>query len=430
MPTLTVRVLGAYSLPALPLAMLYLPLFTYLTPFYVAERGVDLAALGAALIAIRLFDAISDPAMGWVSDRTRARLGRRFWVAASVPLIMLSAWMAFVPPADAGLGHAVLWLFVITLGWTMAQTPYGAWGAELAPDYDGRIRVTSWREAVVLIGTLAATLIYLMGGEGGAGLKAIAIAILVLLPLTVALSVFGAPERVAGQTVRLTIAEGWRTIRENQPFRRLLVAWFVNGAANALPATLFLFFVADRIGAPEDVGWIILVYFLSAVAGVPFWAWLARRTSKHRAWGIAMIYACAVFASVLFLGEGDLAAYAVMAVLTGTAFGADLSLPPAIQADVVALDTRETGAERAGLFFAIWQVATQAALALSSGIGLIVLDGSGFVPGEMNTPDALWTLTVLYAGVPIVLKLGAVALMWRFDLDRTAVDGAAGQAAS
>ncbi|MEO0993751.1 MAG: MFS transporter, partial [Pseudomonadota bacterium] len=107
---------------------------------------------------------------------------------------------------------------------------------------------------------------------------------------------------------------------------------------------------------------------------------------------------------------------------TGLALGADLSLPPAIQADVVEIDSRATGAERAGLFFAIWQVATKAALALSSGLALLVLAGAGFEATGSNDGAALWTLALLYAGAPIVLKLIAVTLMWGFPLDRAALE--------
>ena len=116
--------------------------------------------------------------------------------------------------------------------------------------------------------------------------------------------------------------------------------------------------------------------------------------------------------------------FAVISVLTGLALGADLSLPPAIQADVVELDTLRTGAARAGLFFAIWQVATKAALALSSGLALIALDRAGFEAGPGNGAFALTALAVLYAGSPILLKLGAVALMWGFPLDRSALAAA------
>ena len=172
----------------------------------------------------------------------------------------------------------------------------------------------------------------------------------------------------------------------------------------------------------------LLSYFLAAILAVPFWSWLAARISKHRAWGGAMLYACLIFGWALTLNEGDTIAFLIISVLTGLAFGADLALPPSIQADVVELDTRRTGAARAGLFFAIWQVVTKAALAISSGLALIVLGMVGFEAGGDNSEGALLTLSILYAGVPIVLKLVAVALMWGFPLDRREIEtGAASE---
>ena len=417
------QTLLAYALPAFALAALYLPLYTYVTPFYVAERGVDLAALGIAWIAIRLFDAISDPAIGWMSDKTPGMFGRRrVWLVASVPVIVLGTWQAFVPPIDAGLGHAVFWLFIVTLGWTMAQTPYAAWGAEIAPDYDSRTRVTAWREALVLVGTLVATLAYVSGGSGGSGLQTIALLVAIALPLTVLVCVWRVADAPLSRPPRRTplgIRAGLAALAANAPFRTVLGAWFLNGLANGLPVTLFLFFTADRLGLDEETaGLMFLLYFASAIAGVPFWSWLAQRTSKHRAWSLAMLWACLVFSAALFLGPGDGVAFGVISVLTGLAFGADLTLPPSIQADVIELDRSQSGQSRAGLFFAMWQVATKAALALSSGAALILLGAVEFSAGAQNSDTALWTLSLLYAGAPIVLKLAAVACMWRFPLGR------------
>ncbi|MEM6487548.1 MAG: MFS transporter [Pseudomonadota bacterium] len=415
--------LVAYAAPALLLAALYLPLFTYVTPFYAEERGVSLAALGVAWIVIRLFDAVSDPAIGWLSDRTPGRLGRRrTWLLISVPVIVLGVWQAFVPPEDAGLTHAIVWLFVLTVGWSMAQTPYAAWGAEVAPDYRARTTVTAWREALVLVGTVASTLLYVAGGQGGDGLAWIAIAVAVGLPLAVLLAFWRVPDPQVPPGAAAPAGLGWReglaALGANAPFRRLIGAWFVNGAANALPASLFLFFVEHRLEASDDeAGLLFLLYFLAAVLGVPFWNWAARRGAKHRVWGAAMVYACAIFGAALFLGPGDVAAFAVITVLTGLAFGADLALPPAIQADVVAADTAETGARRAGIFFALWQVATKSALALASGAAYLTLDAAGFQATGDNDATALLALALLYAGAPIVLKLVAVWMMWGFDLD-------------
>lgn len=409
---------AGYAAPAIPLAALYFPVYVYLAPFYSAERGVSLGALGALFIAVRLLDAVSDPLMGWISDRTRSRFGRRrVWLMASVPLISLSVWMLLAPPATAGLLHAALWLTALTLSWTVALTPYFAWGAELSGDYADRSAITGWREGATLLGTVIAVIVYNLADGAEAGLRAVALFVAVGLPLAVALSMAWAPEPRDYSRHRLNLREAARAVAGNRLFRRLLAAYFVNGLANALPAGLFLFYLGDLIGAP-DAGWLLLVYFLCAIAGMPVWTWLAARLSKHRVWGWAMLWCCVCFAPAFFLGEGDVFAFGVICVLTGFALGADLALPASIQADVVDQDTAETGEQRTGLFFALWSVATKAALALSGGVALIVLDLAGFRSGAPNDAAALGALAALYALAPVALKLIAVAMMWNFPLGR------------
>ncbi len=132
-----------------------------------------------------------------------------------------------------------------------------------------------------------------------------------------------------------------------------------------------------------------------------------------------MIYNIVIFAGVFFLGVGDVGAYAVICVLSGAALGADLSLPTAMQADLVDLDTATSGAQRTGAFFALWSLAQKFALAGAGGAALIILGAIGFAADGPNGPAQLWGLTALYALAPIVLKAVAIGLMWRFPMDAT-----------
>ncbi|MEM8741663.1 MAG: MFS transporter, partial [Pseudomonadota bacterium] len=130
--------LAAYAAPALPLAALLLPQHVHLGPFWAAERGLDLAAIGAVLIAVRLLDAVTDPLMGWLSDRQVLGLGRSGWLALGVPVIVLAAWALMRPPDEAGLAWFAGFMALMTLGWTMATVPYLALGAELTSEYAER----------------------------------------------------------------------------------------------------------------------------------------------------------------------------------------------------------------------------------------------------------------------------------------------------
>ncbi len=418
--TLSRATLAAFAAPSLPLAALYFPVYVFLAEFYAIERGLSLGFLGTAFILIRLFDAISDPAMGYFSDRFSTRWGRRRpWLLVGAPLVMVSVWCLFQPPDTAGALWFTGFLFALTLGWTVMLTPYFAWAAELSGDYRERARIAVWRDTVGLVGTIAAAGLYSAGAERSAGRSNVAWMIAIVLPLAVfwCLSRVGEPRDHS----RSNAAPGtlWSVLRAEPMFARLLIAYILNGAANALPATLFLFFVSDRLGAPDWGGPLLILYFGAAVAGAPIWTFALRFLPKHRLWCMAMIYASAIFACVLLLREGDVLAFAVICVLSGLALGADLALPSAIQADLVDLDTVRSGRQRTGAFFALWSLATKASLALAGGAALMILGRIGFVPDGPNGDGALTALSILYGLVPVLLKALAIALMWKFPMDAT-----------
>jgi Na+/melibiose symporter-like transporter len=133
-----------------------------------------------------------------------------------------------------------------------------------------------------------------------------------------------------------------------------------------------------------------------------------------------MIANCVAFAPAPLLEPGAASSFAAICVATGLCLGADLALPPAIQADVVDEDSAAGGEGRAGLYFALWGMATKLALALAVGIAFPLLDLAGFVPGTPGAPGAApggFALAALYAWLPVALKLAAIAAMWRFPID-------------
>ena len=128
---------------------------------------------------------------------------------------------------------------VLYLGATMILLPYSAWGAELSADYDERSRIAGWREGLVVVGTLlAAGLPVVVGAERAAALEVIAWSLWIVLPVCLVIAVRFVPERPAVLQRRLAWREGLLVLWRNGPFRRLIAAYFLNGIANGLPATL------------------------------------------------------------------------------------------------------------------------------------------------------------------------------------------------
>lgn len=420
-------ILSSYALPAVPLAALALPLYVIVPTFYAHNLGLSLTAVGTVLLLIRLLDAASDPLVGWLSDQVNTTFGRRRTVfLLSLPLTALSAFMVFWPSRSAGTGYLALWGGLLSVGYTATLLPYTAWGAELSTDYRGRSLVSACREGAALVGTLIAVVLPFVVGldriDGLHGLAAVGVFTLVFLPASGLLAVWKVPEPVDRSTTKLTLIDSLRCVARNGPFLRLLVAFLLNGFANAIPATRFLYFVSERLGASEMRGPLLFTYFLCAIAGVPVAVWLASKMSKHQAWCGAMIFACVVFAFAGFLGTGDVVAFAIICALTGVLLGFDLALPPAIQADVIDCDTARSGEQRSGLYFAAWGLATKLSLAVSVGLVFPILAWSGFVTdGTSAMPDfAIDTLSGLYAWFPILPKVAAIAVMWNFPLGEDA----------
>ncbi|WP_417424086.1 MFS transporter [Hoeflea sp.] len=421
----------AYALPAIPLAALTLPLYVLVPTFYTETLGLSLASVGFALLLVRLFDAVNDPLIGWAADRFRPRFGRRRTLfALSLPLTAVSTLMLFWPPAGVTTAWLVAWGLMLSLGYTAALIPFSAWGAELATDYHGRARIAGWREALTLVGTLVAiALPFAIGFDqtanaqpGGLhGLAVLGIVVFAALPLLGAIAVIFTPEPSEHSRTRLDLRTSLAHLARNQPFVRLIAAFFLNGLANGIPATLFLYFVSERLGPPDARGPLLFLYFLCAIAGVPFATWAARRFGKHRAWCYAMLAACLAFAPAPLLGEGNLLGFALICVVTGLLLGFDLVLPPAIQADVIDVDTADSGEQRSGAYFAAWSLATK--LSLAGGVGIVfpLLAGFGFDPSSnVGSVQGLTALAIAYAWAPIAAKLAAIALMWNFPLDEAA----------
>jgi Na+/melibiose symporter-like transporter len=418
--------LFAYGLIGLPLAAATLPLYVHIPNYYAVDLGLGLAAVGTIILVMRLWDVATDPLIGYLSDRIGGRYGRRrLWVGLGLPVAMLGGWLLFRPPEGADLSYLLIAGLILHLGWTMVMLPYQAWGAEMSGDYHARSRISAAREAFVVVGTLVAGGLVAAAATSEDRAQALGWVGLILavgLPLT-ALPLFRyVPDpQVPRPAAPLTFRNGARLMAENRPFRRLLVAWILNGIANGLPATLFILFVAQILEQPDRSGLYLLTYFLIAVGGIPVWLWLAKRWGKHRTWCVAMLWACGWFALAPFLGPGDGTLYLVLCLGTGLALGADLALPPSMQADVVDVDTAKSGTARTGLYFALWGMATKLSLALAVGIAFPLLDAAGLDP---ETPQAAgeagafgeMVLSLLYGAVPIAFKLGAIALMWRFPL--------------
>ncbi|MFN5811251.1 MAG: MFS transporter, partial [Burkholderiales bacterium] len=192
--------------------------------------------------------------------------------------------------------------------------------------------------------------------------------------------------------------------------RRLLGVFMLNGIASAIPATLMLFFVQDRLQLPASAQAQFLgASFLAAAVSVPLWLQAIARWGLRRCWLAGMLLAVAVFIWTLGLAAGDDIGYTVVCVLSGLTLGVDLIAPGAMLNGMLQ-SSRHDGAH-SGAYFGWWQVATKLNLALAAGVSLPLLQWLGYESGSRDAP-ALLALSWAYALLPCVLKLLAGVLLW------------------
>jgi Na+/melibiose symporter-like transporter len=415
-----VPVLAAYGSLAFPLAAGFIALQVIVPTFYAQALGLSLSAVGGILLVARLWDMFTDPVVGFLSDRTPERWGRRkLWVVASAPLVAASVWLLFNPPQGVSNTYLLLGAMAIYIAGTMALVPMNAWGAELSSNYHQRSRVAGSRVVFGLAGTMAALL--LIDNSSNAALQssltAIAVLVLIGLAITVPVATRWVPDRSLTTPGGSDLRGAWRLLVTPSPFRRLLLAFLLNGVANAIPATLFLLFITHVLEEPGMAGPVLFLYFVCSAISVPVWVRVSARFGKHQTWCVAVLAACAFFTGAPFLEAGDMGWYLTIVVGTGLMIGADLALPSAINGDLIEWDAHENGQRRPGLFFALWGTASKLAFALAVGMIFPLLDLIGFDAQHTNTAEDIRTLALLYGGPSILFKLAAVILMRRFPID-------------
>lgn len=405
-----------YGLLGLPLAFVAMPLYVVLPQHHAQAFGLPLAALGAVLLLTRLADAFIDPVLGRWADRWLAHPRRALTVAvAAVASLALGFVLLFHPPVRQTvplLAWCAATLILTFFAYSLASVLHLAWGTRLGGDVAQRSRLVAWREGFGLFGVLLANVLATQAGMGWTS----AVLTFGLLAGVWALGRGPRPAAIASpaSTAIGVEAGGWRSMArpwQGAGFRRLMALFLVNGVASAIPATLVLFFIQDRLRAMDGAPLFLGLYFLMAALGVPLWVRLIGRIGPMRAWALGMLLSVLSFVGVLGLGEGDRGAYLVICLAGGFALGADLTAPGTLLTGVVQRAGHTGQAE--GAYAGWWQWATKLNLALAAGLALPALQAMGYTPGAQD-PAALSALTWVYGGLPCFFKLLALLACWRW----------------
>jgi GPH family glycoside/pentoside/hexuronide:cation symporter len=416
-PRLKTRTLFLYGLPNLSISIAQLPIGLYLNDLYTTMLGVPLGLVGLAIFLSRITDVITDPIVGSLSDNWKAPFGRRkFWLIVGTPLMVISLWLLFVPPPGVG----AWWLFVMVslfyLSNTMIDLPYRAWGADLSTDYRERSRIAGVREIYGLFGNVLVFLIPIGVGAflGLSGIqdwtRAIAAFTAVALPIFILIAVLSVhePDREEIHAERVNWRTGLALVARNGSFMRLALMGFIFTLTVGVTTATSLYFVDHIMGVRALYPYVLLAYFLVSIAAVPIWIRISHAVGKHRAVALAILWFAIGSAPMPFIEGDQFWVFVAFMMVKGSAIGALLFIPPSMAADVVDLDTLESGRQRTGLFFAFWgmilKFAAGVALLVTGIVGLLGFESGLASPNKAASllrQEALAIVRAENPGVPV-----------------------------
>lgn len=405
---------------------------TYLT----AYLGVPVGIAGFVTTAVLVFDMITDPLVGYLSDRTQSRFGRRApWMFFGVLVMSLGMVGLFSVPAGLGMGANLVWVvafFVVaTIGFTMVAIPYGAQSGEITQDPKERSAMTGFRMAFASIGIL-------IGGAvipGLAGSMGYAMAALLVTPLMIGAvwlslwSIRKAPRVEQAAQVNLTGMFG--LVFANKAFVVLVLLYGVMTLAIAmitagLPfAALYLIIdsgdtlLSGAAAALTTLSLMFAAFVIGSILSQALWVLLSHRLGKVGALVLGLsLYVVLLYALYTMLPSVNVTVIAGMFVLAGMTNGAYQQIPWAIYPDLMDITRRDSGVAIEGAFSAVWLFGQKLANAVAPAVLGLTLAAAGWqeatggvVPQSADALQALqMAITLIPAGILIVAILGLVMI--------------------
>jgi GPH family glycoside/pentoside/hexuronide:cation symporter len=428
---LSLGVILAFGAPSFAGAAMAIPIGVLMPIFYTDVVGAPLGYVAMAIALARSFDALTDPVMGWITDRTRTRWGRRKpYIALGVPLAAVCIYALFSPPQNLGPLQASLW-FLAAFGLyflfhTVYEIPHGALGVELTLDYHERTRLFGIRTffigggtlgVLAFLGTLRASL---ETQDERAVFTSVALTVGTMLVLLYFVLLWVVPERPEFALRKSNpLVPGVRRSLRNRPFRIIFFSGIINAIPAAIPAVMLPYLVKYVIRPPNPEAWIAIglaIYLGTGMLCLPLHMWLARRIGKLNTLILNAIIGISGTVLFFFADEGDTGFLSFVMFVVGIQSNAGMFLIPAMVADSIDYDELLTGRRREAQFGSFLGLLPKFFSIPGQAVPLAVLASVGFVPNQEQTPQVILCIKVIFAVFPPAFYIAALTVMMRYPI--------------
>ncbi len=414
----------SYALPTLGLYIIMMTVAIYLPNYYTDDLGVTAGMISWIFLISRIWDAVTDPIMGHISDRTRTRWGRRrpYFLLSALPIWLLFylIWSPSQSLSSNGLFvHLLICYLLLYTFWTMFNIPYYSLGMEITPEYHERSRLFGGRQAFgvtgIIIGTLVPVLFTRVAGSkllGYSWMGAIVGGICAVLILITFFCVKERPESITSPA--FPFIKGLGVTFRNRAFVVLLLVYLATLIGGSFIAPLAMYMAKYVIKVEWATQPAILTYMVVSLVSIPGWLYFAKKYGKVKTWTAAMLLATIGYALTYAVDEGMWWLWILCTLPVGATFGCTMMLGPSIQADVIDSDELETGTRREGAFIGVWSFVDKAAVGLAVFVGLQVLELIGYVPNVEQTETVKIGIKVLISFLPASLSIVAAIIFKMF----------------
>ena len=386
-----------------------------LPAFFAEVHNFDIAIIGTYIFLAKIIDIASDPIVGWINDKKI--LNRKVLIILGSVLCSIGLYKLFIQKQIDYDAYLLVWISVLYLGWTLFQIPYLSIGYDLEKDYFLRTKLSANRELFILFGLFFSLGFPMLFNFSNAELLSLIVYIAIFSGFVgVIVMLNKIPDnRKTNKDVELKSV--FKNLKNNNLLVRLMFAWFINSLANVFPMILFSFYVSYVLGGNDSDRQVVhFYYFLFAILGVPFLTYVSKRFGKKRTWVTSLILSAFFFIFVLFLSKGDIHFFIIISCITGFCLGADLIIPPSIQADLSDVHLNKFKEDISGILFSLITFFNKLSFAVASLFVFSILSYLNFEANEEINPETKIFIICSYALTPILLKCLSSFILMSFRI--------------
>ena len=411
----------SWGLGSLGVAILFNTQTVLLTRYMTDELGIAAGTAGFLLLISKLYDAVTDPLMGWITDRTQTRWGRRRpWIfIGGIGAASSFMYLFNLPSNLSAINGIFIGLIAYSTFYTMFNVPYLSMPAEMSNIPSERATLISWRVRAIGLGQLIgsalapAMVFWLGGGLGGHASMAMVLGVLAMISITLcSIGTGGARQTIPKEKQKLLTSRSIQLILDNRPFLFLILTKFLQLTATAISLASTAYFFQYWLGKTFDI---LGIYFaIGSVAIIivqPFWIRMAKRYPKSELYKIAAIGYSLVSFTWYFTDAGSgMLDIAIRGVIFGVFSGGLLLMGQAMLPDTIQYDYQKTGMRREGIFAGLYTTAEKVSFAIGGAMAGLILQFFGYqssLSGEVavQSDETIFGIFILSAIIPALLML-------------------------